>query len=564
MLLSPLGLLLPFALLLASVAPAAAQTIPLHKSLTTKPSHSTAPPAPEAAAASAEQAAAPAPPPKPVTDPLGRTTPYGTVIGFLQAVSNNQLSSAVQYLDTKLPEKKAEELAVQLKTAMDASLSTSVERISRDPGGDTRDNLRLTREKIGTIRGQHGDLDLFLDRVQRNDGPSIWLFSSETLAQVPQVTAELPAKHLPDYLPASFNRITIGGVTLNRILLIFIALLGALALSSAATRLLLYLFELFFEKTKLQSNNEALRRLRQPIRLLMLAGAIAWLQTYSVSVLARRNWALLAQTLLILGIGWLLVRIADLVASAGTRRSLAAGVQDKIAVITLAQRLFKILAIFTVLLILLRQAGVDVSAMIAGLGIGGIALALAAQQTLADLFGGISIISRETIRVGDYCRIADQVGTVEDIGLSSTRLRTLDRTVVSIPNAKIAQAASENFTLRDNFWFHHFLLLRFDTPHAKVEDLLTAIKAAFDKDGNVDRTTSRVTLLSLDGASFRFELFAYINASTYNVFLGRQQDLLLRILDVIDASGARLAFPTQTLNLEPPAEAPPPPPSSGQ
>lgn len=96
-------------------------------------------------------------------------------------------------------------------------------------------------------------------------------------------------------------------------------------------------------------------------------------------------------------------------------------------------------------------AGVNVTEMVAGLGIGGIALALAAQKTLEDLFGGISIITRESIRVGDYCRVADQLGTIEDIGLSATRLRTRDRTVVSIPNAKIAQLSSENFALRDKF-----------------------------------------------------------------------------------------------------------------
>ena len=164
-------------------------------------------------------------------------------------------------------------------------------------------------------------------------------------------------------------------------------------------------------------------------------------------MLARHYWESAAGVLFLVGIGWSLASLIDLAAGVGMRRSIGAGVPQKIAVITLAQRLTKILVGLAVLLILLREAGINITAMLTGLGIGGVALALAAQNALQDLFGGISIIVRDTIRVGDFCRVADQTGTIEEIGLSSTRLRTLDRTVVSIPNSKIAQVSSENFTL---------------------------------------------------------------------------------------------------------------------
>ena len=144
----------------------------------------------------------------------------------------------------------------------------------------------------------------------------------------------------------------------------------------------------------------------------------------------------------------------------------------KLAIVALARRLFKILVILVIAIILLRDAGVNVTAMLAGLGVGGVALALAAQKTLENLFGGISLIMREAIRVGDFCKVADQTGTVEDIGLGSTRLRTLDRTLVSVPNAQVSQMNLENISLRDKFWLHHTLELRRDTSPDQMRYVL--------------------------------------------------------------------------------------------
>ena len=156
--------------------------------------------------------------------------------------------------------------------------------------------------------------------------------------------------------------------------------------------------------------------------------------------------------------------------------------------------------------------------MLAGLGIGGIALALAAQKTLEDLFGGISIIMRASIRVGDYCRVADQTGIIEDIGLSSTRLRTLDRTVVSIPNARIAVLSSENFASRDKFWFHHILSLRYDTSKTQIERVLGEMQAVMRNTPEIEKETHRANLIGARKASFQIEVFAYVIAANYDLF----------------------------------------------
>jgi MscS family membrane protein len=486
----------------------------------------------------------------PPADSLGRSTPYGCVVGFLQTVSNNKLSVATQYLDTKLPEDKAEELAKQLNAVLDAGFLGNIQRISRTEQGDLHDGLHVTQYNIGVATTPDGDLDVLLDRVQQPDGSYIWLFSAETLEQVPEAYSHLQTSGISSYLPESFTKIHFWGLSLWQWLVLVISILLALLLSSVITRLLLFIFRVALHLGKVQYEGEILRRLQQPVRVLLVSIVLVYLKSFSRSVLGRHYWTIAAEVLAALGFLWLLVRLADFVAEAATLRSRQAGVKERIAIISLGQRIFKMLAVLTMVLILLHQAGVNVSAMLAGLGIGGIALALAAQKMLEDLFGGISIISRETIRVGDMCKVADQQGTIEEIGLSSTRLRTQDRTVISIPNSKIAQQGSENFTLRDKFWFHHIFPVCFDQREPEIQNLLNSIDLVLTQDARVESATKRVNFIGFQGDSFQIEIFAYFKTSDSNTFYVQQQEMLVKVLSAMSSAGARLALPAQTTYLE--------------
>ena len=490
------------------------------------------------------------PPPVVVEDPLGRSTPYGCVNGFINAVNTQSLSRAVQYLDTKLPEQKAQELALQLKAVLDTGLSSGLNGLSRDPLGDYKDNLRITRERVGVVQTPDGEVNILLDRVSRPDEPNIWLFSSETLAKIPNVHATLKTRDLSRYFPAPIFQVKFLEIPLWRWLSILLAVLFVLAFSTLLTRLLFWIARLFFHKVNPHDENAILARLKQPVRMLLLALAISFLNPYTLSILARSYWTASARLLGAVGFAWLLVRFADIVAAVAARRSLEAGARQKIAVITLAQRLFKILAVLVVFLLLLRGAGVNVSAMLATLGIGGVALALAAQKTLEDLFGGISIIMRDSIRVGDYCSVADQTGIILDIGLSSTRLRTLNRTVVSIPNSKIASLNAENFALRDKFWFHHTLALSADATVSQLAEIANKVKELLDQSTEVEMGNSRIQLIGLSHASPQFEIFAYLLTSTYELFLIEQQRLLLKILAIISDAGTHLSPPSQIAYVE--------------
>lgn len=508
-------------------------------------------PKPSTATGSAKTAdgqsnASTATPPEPA-DSLGRDTPYGTVFGFLQAVHVNDLARATQYLDTKLPQNKAEELAQQLNAVLDAGLTSGIDNVSRSPQGSLNDDLRTTREKVGTAKTPAGDLEIFLDHVTRPNQPSIWLFSAETLAQIPNAYAHLAKKaDFTQRLPAFLVKIQFLSVPLWRWLMILIFIALAILLSSVITRSLLRFCGLLLKKRHVENSTEITRQLTTPVRLLLLSLALWIFTSYTVSVLARYYWSRITSIIGIIACTWFLARIAGVVADGLARHSIAKGAREKIAIITLGRRLFTILVVFIALLLLLQGAGINVSAMLAGLGIGGIALALAAQKTLQDLLSGVSIIMSDTIRVGDYCRLADQVGTVEDVGLSNTRLRTLDRTVVSVPNSKISQGSTENFALRDKFWFHHIFSLRCGTSSSQIDQIVGTLSRLLREHPAVEGKTGRINFIGIQQGSFQLEIFAYIKVATNDLFLNTQQQLLFRILAAISEAGSDLALPSQS------------------
>ena len=197
------------------------------------------------------------------------------------------------------------------------------------------------------------------------------------------------------------------------------------------------------------------------------------------------------------------------------------------------------------LFLILRTLGFDVSTAVAGLGVGGIAVAFAAQKTIADLFGTITVIGDEAIRVGDTCRIGNLIGRVESIGLRSTRIRSLDRTVVSIPNGQLATMNIENLQRRDKFLCSHLLRLDRATTSDQLRAVLDGIRVMVGEHDRVERTTARVRLVAFGESSLDLELWAHVLVRDLTSFLQIQEDLLLRVMDIVEACGTRLALPTR-------------------
>jgi MscS family membrane protein len=184
---------------------------------------------------------------------------------------------------------------------------------------------------------------------------------------------------------------------------------------------------------------------------------------------------------------------------------------------------------------------------LAGLGIGGLAVGFGAQKTIENLFGGVSVLGDEVIRVGDVCRFGDRAGTVEDIGLRSTRVRTEERTLLAIPNGTVATINVENLSRRDKILFKTNLGLRLETKADHLRFVLAEIRRLLYSHAKVDTNSVRVRLVDITSGSHTVEVFCYILTQDFNEFAAVREDLLLRMMDLVEESGTHLARPSQTL-----------------
>lgn len=508
-----------------------------------------------AAPASAQPATTVASPEPPPPDPLGRGNPHGCVLGFLKAAESGNFVDAAKYLDTKKPEAESEELARELKTLLDKGTKTDLNTLSRVPDGDLTDNMRTSRERVGVVPTPSGPLDVLLDRVERPNQQAIWLFSRETLRQVPERYASTQAeakRDIASYFPAWMSRFVVLGYPLWRWVLMVAGLGAVLVLASLFTRLVLWLLRLAFRKRLTQAMESMVLSLRGPIFGLMAAVVERVFGGYSLTVLARHRWEQLAIVTALLSGAWLVVRLTDIVVSYARHQFTMRMEIERVTFVGLLGRMFKILIAIIIGITLLTMAGVDVTALVTGLGIGGIALALAAQKTLSDLFGGISVVMRGAVRVGDFCTIGTKQGTVEEIGISSLRMRTLDRTVVTIPNSKVAEADLENFTMRDQFWVHQVFTLRFDTPYSVVAKVLSGMVEVLKGRPDVNPDSARARVINLTNTGPQVEVFAYYRkpGTDYAAFLGEQEQIILAMMRLVEEAGTAMVAPMGLIELK--------------
>jgi MscS family membrane protein len=217
--------------------------------------------------------------------------------------------------------------------------------------------------------------------------------------------------------------------------------------------------------------------------------------------------------------------------------------------VRICTRLLGIVCGATLLAMGANQGGVPVYGIIAGLGVGGLAIALAAQPTIENLIGGLSLFADKPVEVGDLCRCGSDEGTIEAIGIRSTRIRGIDRTLTSIPNAELSKMAIMNFAQRDRMLIKTVLGVRYETSPDQLRYLLAKIRELLAGHPRIDTDTARAQFVGFGDSALNIEVVAYVMTSDRAEFLGVQEDLLLRVMDVVAQSGTGIAFPSQTLYL---------------
>jgi MscS family membrane protein len=437
-------------------------------------------------------------------------------------------------------------LAQQLAQVLDRDTHFDVAGLSGDPKGSGASGMPENRERVDFFNAGGQKVDIAVERIRLRSGVWIWLFSSDTIASVPQlvrITSDSPVeRHLPDPLVSW----TVAGTPLWAWIALVLLALGTAALARLICPLVLRCLEPLLKRVAPLANRSALEFFLAPLRLLVAIAVfqlgMGWIEP---SPRVRFYLERLLTLLFFLVACWLFMGVVDLVLIRIRASLLARHHALFYSALPLVSRVSKIAVLLLMIAALLSQWGYNTTTILAGLGVGGIAIALAAQKTIEHFFGGVAVVADRPVAVGDYCRFGDRSGTVEDIGLRSTRIRTPDRTLISVPNGQFSSMTIENFSKRDKMLFHFMLNLRRDTKPDQVRTLLESIRNILETHCKMDTGTFPVHFVGVGTYSLDLEVSVYVLTSDDNEFAEIRQDLLLSILDAVEAAGTALALPTQ-------------------
>jgi MscS family membrane protein len=480
-------------------------------------------------------------------DSEGFESPRSAMRGFLHATRDGDWQRAATYLDPRGRKKEdGPKLARELKTVLDRKLVIDLDGLSPMLEGNTKDAELANRDLVGAFTKSNGDwVKIIVERLPAPDGSREWRIARSTIQQVPALWLEFGDGPLAEKLPQPFLDLRFFDVPLWQWIALLLLGLAAAALAWLVTAPLIHLFRAIARRTTTQRDDRMLGIIAGPVRLALFAMVmLLGSAPIHLSVPVQRTLRGFLGGLVIVATTWLLVRMIDAGTRSMERRYSARGRTAARAVVTLARRTLITFVVLLTLLAVLQNLGFNVTGLVAGLGIGGLAVALAAQKSLEHFFGGLSLVADQPIRVGDFCRFGERMGTIEDIGLRSTRIRTLDRTLVTIPNAEFSSMQIENFARRDRMLVRATLGLRYETTPDQLRWLLVELKALLLAHPRVSPDPARVRFVGFGASSLDVELFLFVNTTDFEEFAAVREDLFLRMMDVVAASGTGLAFPS--------------------
>jgi MscS family membrane protein len=484
-------------------------------------------------------------------DALNRGTPRGSIIGFLEASSVFDFEKAAQFLDLRnLPEEAEElggrELARQLNHVLSRAVWLDDYTVSDKPGGVKGDNLPDYRDQLVVIKTKQGDVPMWMQHVPRGDGEEIWKVSNRSVALVPELYDEFsyPAyiERIRNWFPedASF----LGVEAFKWLIFIFFALL-----SWPVFRLIGLLLIRVFSSPGSPTYPLWRKIMTGPmvaVGIILVGEAV--IARLGVGAVAQE--IMQAQTLNTAIAIWVLWSIANLVKAHQQQKLTDIGRPGAARLMQPMTTFIKLIVLMFGILFWLNNVGINISTVLAGLGVGGLALALALQKPIEDMMGALTLFTQAPIRVGDFCQYGGITGIVEDIGLRSTRIRTLTNTLVHVPNARIAHVEIENFTARTKIRFWPTLRLRYDATPAQLREITAGILAMLEQHENVYEDPLRVRLTDFDEDAILIKVHSFLKTTDFPESLGIAEDLNFRIMDIVQAAGTQFALPGKLIYME--------------
>ena len=469
-------------------------------------------------------------------------------MGLLKCSENEDYETAARYLQATPGQNTNLVQRVKELYALRQRFKGNIALLSDDPNGTVEPGLPPGKVRVGVMTVGSTSVDVILVRVDDPTSGKIWLISKDSVASFPALYAQIESE-----APTLADRIIPAGLSGRRLLGMSLAQWLGWLLSIPISWLLASLLAFFFsvparvrcKLRKLPFRPVWETRHGMPVKCI-LAIVIHSIFVYLLEppLLYRVYYFRLMATLLMGCFLWLLSTITDrgFEHAVNRTRTQRSGGES---ILVLMQRLTRIVLLIIAVVAALGLFGFNVKTTLAGLGIGGLAIALAAQKTLENLIGGVSLLMDKAIRVGDFCQIGDQLGTVEDIGLRSLKLRTLDQNLSVVPNGSLAQMQFQNMARRGKLLINQTFSLRIETRAEQLRFVLDRVQSMLDQHPEIESGSCRVRVMNFVGAAYQLELFAYGKTGDWTQFTAIRQDVILKIAEIVEASGTQFAAPTQ-------------------
>ena len=287
-----------------------------------------------------------------------------------------------------------------------------------------------------------------------------------------------------------------------------------------------------------------------PVFLFGLIGIYQWYMSSQVNPSGELAELIVTATTITfwLAVAWLFYELAQVLTEWMIRTPRLSDKTYDPHLIRLVARVVSVVGVGLIILFGANQIGIPALGLLAGASVIGLAVGLAAQPTLENFIGGMTLFADKPFQIGDYVRFGDDDGTVEEIGARSTRIRKLDGTQLTVPNSDIVQDRIANFTKRNNALFLHTVGVRYETTMQQIEALVERIRDGLRAHPmvEVDENLPRVRLSGFGASSIDIEVRAYVATTSAHEFMAVQAELLAKIMAAVEAAGTSMAFPSTT------------------
>lgn len=510
-----------------------------------------------AAAALAQAPPAAAPPVASAPAAEGREgeapdSPRASLSEYLALASRGEFTAAAGFLELE-PQQvpNGAELARKLKAVLDRHLWVELETISPLSEGDTNDGQPREVDQVGSVPSDGHKEPVRIVKRETPEGAR-WLFSKNTVARVDRWYSELDDRWIRSYLPRALLRFGPKQLLLWQWLVLPLLLAAAWYAGRTLSWLTRRLLTTVTARTAGQWDDALVAGLRVPLALAWAVGVALLLERFLAlnpagEAFVEALLAAVASVALFAG----LFSFVDVAGALMKKAPWCAGRPSAESALGLAVRAGKVLVVALGAVAALIQLGYPVASVLAGLGIGGIGLALAAQKTVENLFGSVSLAVDEAVRVGDFMKIDEHtMGSIEAIGLRSTRIRTLDRTLVSVPNGALAGMRIESYTARDRVRLNCAIGLEYGTSSAQIRDVIARIETLLRAHPKIWPDDMTVSFKQFGAYSLDLEVMAWFNVSWGEYKNAMRSELLLQLMEAVEQAGCAFAFPTQTLHVQ--------------